>query len=489
METSRTAELHSFYHLPGADLSGRACRGLACFVARDDDPARWRRASEDPVRVYCLGKCYRAPAAAVDRERPIVEVRTREAVVLRNVARGNAATLEAFRARGGYRALELALGRPAEEVVGSIEASGLRGRGGAGYPTGKKWRAVFARSADEKYVVANADEGDPGAYIDRVILEEDPHGIIEALAIAAYAVGARRGYIYLRAEYPDAGARLGAAIEEARQAGLLGSPLNGGTFSFDVRLEVGRGSYICGEETALLNALEGRRPEVRARPPYPADAGLFGRPTLVNNVETLAAVPWIVERGADAYRSLGFSSSRGTKVLSLNSLFRRPGLYEVEFGVSIRRIVEDLGGGLTSGTLKGVIVGGPLAGVIPPSLLDTPLGFDELRAIGASVGHGGVVAFDERTDIARLVHHVFDFGAYESCGKCTPCRLGARRIERIFGDILAAGRAAASDRGEWQELSQALALTSLCGHGTGLAEFAASVLRYYGPELESCFAS
>ena len=280
-----------------------------------------------------------------------------------------------------------------------------------------------------------------------------------------------------------------AAIEEARQAGLLAAPLFGSDFSFDLHLEVGRGSYICGEETALLNAIEGRRPEVRTRPPYPAESGLFGKPTLVNNVETLASVPWIVERGGEAYRSLGFSSSRGTKVLSLNSLFRRPGLYEVEFGLPIRQIVEELGGGLRSGTLKGVIIGGPLAGVIPPSLLDTPLGFDELHAIGASVGHGGVVAFDERTSIPELVQHVFDFGAYESCGKCTPCRLGTRRIEEIFSRIVASGRASTSNRDEWHELIHTLAMTSLCGHGTGLAEFAASIVRYYGPELESCFAS
>jgi formate dehydrogenase iron-sulfur subunit len=209
----------------------------------------------------------------------------------------------------------------------------------------------------------------------------------------------------------------------------------------------------------------------------------------VNNVETLASVPWIMQQGGRAYRRLGFSTSRGTKVLSLNSLFRLPGLHEVEFGVSIRHIVEELGGGLRSGTLKGVIIGGPLAGVIPPSLLDTPLGFEELHAIGASVGHGGVVAFDDRTSIPELVQHVFDFGAYESCGKCTPCRLGTRRIEEVFSRIVARGQATSSDRDQWQELIHTLAMTSLCGHGTGLAEFAASVVRHYGPELESCFMS
>jgi len=337
--------------------------------------------------------------------------------------------------------------------------------------------------------VANADECDPGAYIDRFILEDDPHRVIEAMAIAGYAVGAGKGYIYLRAEYPDARRRLDSAIEEARDAALLGAPVFGSSFAFDVQLEVGRGSYVCGEETALLNAIESVRPEIRTRPPYPATHGLFGSPTLVNNVETLAAVPWIIERGAEAYRALGLPTSHGTKVVSLNSLFNRPGLYEVEFGVPVRHIVDELGGGLRSGALKGVIIGGPLAGVIPPSLLDTMLGFDELHAIGASVGHGGVVAFDERTSIPDLVHHVFDFGAYESCGKCTPCRLGARRIERIFDRIVNSGPIAATDRDEWLQLIHTLNLTSLCGHGTGLAEFAMSIVKHYARELEPCFGS
>jgi formate dehydrogenase iron-sulfur subunit len=416
-------------------------------------------------------------------------IHAREAVVARHLGHHATPTLEAYRSRGGYRALNLALRRTPEEVVGVVEASELQGRGGAAFPTGRKWRAVLQQAAREKYVVANADEGDPGAYIDRFILEDNPHGVIEALAIAGYAVGARRGYIYLRAEYPDAARRLAAAIEEARQARLLGAPLLGTGFSIDVHVEVGRGSYVCGEETALLNAIEGRRPEVRVRPPYPAESGLFGRPTLVNNVETLAAIPWIVEHGADAYRRLGVSTSRGTKVLSLNSLFRRPGLFEVEFGIPVRQVVDELGGGLMSGQLKGVIIGGPLAGVIPPSLLDTPLAFEELRAIGASVGHGGVVAFDERTSIGELVHHVFEFGAFESCGKCTPCRLGARRIEGIFRKIMTGAPASMADDGEWQELIRTLAATSLCGHGTGLAEFAASIVRHYPTELRACFAS
>ncbi len=277
------------------------------------------------------------------------------------------------------------------------------------------------------------------------------------------------------------------AITEARRAGLLGERILGHDLSFDIQVFIGHGSYVCGEETALLNSLEGRRPEVRARPPYPTEHGLWSRPTLVNNVETFVSVPWITQRGGEAYRALGFSESRGTKAVSLNSLFNRPGLYEIEFGVSVRHIVEQLGGGLRDGAkLKGVIIGGPLAGIIPPHLLDTPFGFEELHAIGASVGHGGIIAFDEHTSIAALMHHVFSFGAYESCGKCTPCRLGSRHVEQVLADVLRNGAVNYWDEKECEKIISALKLTSLCGLGTGLAEFAESALRHYGKELELC---
>jgi formate dehydrogenase iron-sulfur subunit len=414
-------------------------------------------------------------------------VRAPEPFVLVNVANGGARTLAAYAARDGYKALELALSRKREHIITAIEASGLRGRGGAGFRTGTKWRAVAEQSALEKFVVANADEGDPGAYIDRFLMEDDPHRLIEAMTIAAYSVGASQGYIYLRKEYPQAGVSLEQALREARRENLLGERILNRSLSFDIQLVVGEGSYVCGEETALLNSIEGRRPEVRPRPPYPTECGLNDLPTLVNNVETLANIPWIVLHGAEAYRRIGFSKSRGTKVLSLNSLFRRPGLYEVPFGVTIRQITEDLGGGLKTGNLRGILMGGPLAGIIPPDLSETPLGFEELATIGASVGHGGVVAFDENTSVSELVHHVFEFGAFESCGKCTPCRLGSRRIERIFQTILQAGHASIQEKTECEEIVSCLANTSLCGLGTGLAEFAKSASSYYAKELTQCF--
>jgi formate dehydrogenase iron-sulfur subunit len=434
-----------------------------------------------------VGQCFKAPVSRIVAERPAVCVHSRECVVLRGLAAGSGPSLSEYQQRS--RALADALKKGPGDVLETIAESQMRGRGGAGFLTGKKWRAAAATSAPEnrRVIVANADEGDSGAYIDRFLMECDPHSLIEGMTLAAYAVGAAEGWIYLRHEYPIAKEKLEIALQEARAAGLLGPRILGSPLSFDIQIAVGHGSYVCGEETALLTSLEGRRPEVMARPPYATQRGLFGRPTVINNVETFATIPWIVERGGAAYRALGFSKSRGTKVLSLNSLFRRPGLYEVEFGMPVRTIVEELGGGLRSGILKGVVIGGPLAGIIPPSLLDTPLGFEELQAIGAAVGHGGVLAFDEHTSIVGLLHHIFSFGAYESCGKCTPCRLGTARLEQIFAELVAEGATAHSLKMEAFELLANLSRSSLCGHGTGLAEFAASALRYYGKELEQCW--
>jgi len=480
--------IDSFYHLAGIGEGEQLCRGTACFVARHLNLHRWSTDVSGQTRIYCLGNCFAAPASSKDVARPKIKVLSRAPIVLGPIIDGPIASLAASTVRGGYRALDQALGRPRAELVSTVELSELRGRGGAGFPTGKKWRAVADQKGSEKFVVANADEGDPGAYIDRFLIEDDPHRLIEAMAIAGYAVGARKGYIYLRKEYPHARAALEHALVEARRDGFLGGKTIHRDFSFDVELVVGQGSYVCGEETALLNSIEGQRPEVRLRPPYPSECGLFGKPTLINNVETLANIPWIVRNGGEAYRRLGFSKSRGSKVLSLNSLFRAPGLYEVDFGITIRQVVEGFGGGLKSGNVKGVIIGGPLAGIIPPHLFDTPLGFEELAGIGASVGHGGVVAFDEHTSIAELVHHVFDFGAYESCGKCTPCRLGSRRIGRLFQQILETGHVPAHEKRECVDIVSALEMTSLCGLGTGLAQFVQSAFRHYAEELEPCFS-
>ena len=474
--------LNSFYHLHEAKVKDALCQGTACFVARAQNSERWNAASVQKDRLCCLGKCYCAPASGQDDFRPIIEIHSSQPVLLQRVTNGGARTLAAY---GDYAALRQALDQAPEAIIRALEDSGLRGRGGAGYPAGSKWRAVFEQSASIKYVVANADEGDPGAFSDRFLMEGDPHCLIEAMLIAAHAVGASCGYVYLRKEYPEAQFVLLEALREARSAGLLGERVLGKDFTFDIELFMGQGSYVCGEETALLNSIEGKRPEVRARPPYPTQQGLYGKPTLVNNVETLMNIPWIVRQGAGAYRSLGFSNSRGTKLLSLNSLFRRPGLYEVEFGVSLRTIVEEIGGGLKSGKLRGLMVGGPMAGVVPPHLLDTRFGYEELRAIGATIGHGGIVAFDERTSIPELAHYLFDFGAYESCGKCTPCRLGSRELEQMFGRIQTGTQ---ENKATWEGILSAMYNTSLCGHGSGMAEFGLSLARYYPEEIGKCFA-
>jgi NADH:ubiquinone oxidoreductase subunit F (NADH-binding) len=411
----------------------------------------------------------------------------RQPIVLERIAAGGAHEWGEYQRVGGGAALSAALRLGPQGVIRELKASELRGRGGAGFPTGVKWRVAREQIGGEKYVVANVDEGDPGAYIDRFIVEDDPFCLIEGLVIAAYAIGAAKGWIYVRAEYPNAVRMLSRALAEARDVGLLGPKVFESDFTFDVELVVGSGGYICGEETALLNAIEDKRPIVRPRPPFVAQRGLWGKPTVVNNAETLANVPWILRYGGPAYASTGVPGSRGTKVVSLNSLFRRPGLYEIDFGMPLRELVDSVGGGLRDGELKGLIIGGPLAGVVSTTQLETRFGFEELQAIGACVGHGGVIAFDEHTSVAELVHHVFSFAAYESCGNCTPCRLGAPRVEQIFRHIVAGERGTAAEEAEWRDIVAALKYASLCGLGVGLAEFAESILTKYARELRQCF--
>jgi NADH:ubiquinone oxidoreductase subunit F (NADH-binding) len=419
---------------------------------------------------------------------PVIELHCEQPVVLQGVPGAEAKTLAGYKRFRGYEGLAKALQGAPDAIVEAIEASQLRGRGGAGFPAGKKWRSVDEQPGQIKSVVANADEGDHGSYIDRFIMEFAPHRLIEALIIAGYAVGANQGYIYLRKEYPLAKVSLEAALEEARDAGWLGESVAGTPFEFEIDLVIGQGSYVCGEETSLLNSIEHRRPEVRARPPYPTEEGLFGMPTLVNNVETLSSVPWIVLNGGEAYAEMGHSTSRGTKAVSLSSLFNRPGLYEIEFGMPLREILYDLGGGLKTGEFKAVMVGGPLAGLIHPDEFDVPFAFDEMQAIGAAVGHGGIVGFDQNTSMAELLAHIFTFGAAESCGKCTPCRVGSRRAEQIFRKMAAGQPLSPGEQAEMDAVTEAMRKTSLCGHGTGLGEVAQSVFQKFSEELQPCFA-
>ena len=475
----------SYYHLSQVPLAGHACQGMACFAARKDNPQRWEQAHARLPTVFCLGRCYQAPAAFGDEARPHVASVARQTILLGNLLRGGVHDLAAYVANGGGTALSRALAMPPANIIVSITDSGLRGRGGAGFPAGRKWAAVANVNAPRKYIVANADEGDPGAFSDRMLMEDDPFLLIEAMLIAALAVDAEYGTIYLRKEYPGAVASLRSALQQAYEAGWLGANARGPARRFDLELIIGQGSYVCGEETAMLNSIEGKRPEVRVRPPQITAHGLFNAPTLVNNVETLCAVPWIVAHGAQPYADLGTAASRGTKLVSLNSLFRRPGLYEVEFGMPLRQIVDQAGGGLRRGSLLGVMVGGPLAGLVPPALLDTPFAHEEMQSIGCAVGHGGMIAFADDTSIPELMAEVFRFGALESCGKCTPCHLGSPELARMWHAVLAGERISQQ---RWQDLVDALAATSLCGHGRGLAEFAWAIERHYPQELAKCFA-
>lgn len=469
-------------------MDHRFCRGVSCLAAKDLNAFRWEQALSQWPPVYCLGKCYMSPSSTQECDAPSIEVHCKEPIVLAGLCDGTPPSLEGFRSIGGYTALEQALRSEPARVIEEVEASMLRGRGGAGFPAGRKWRAVSNESGPQKAVIANADEGDHGSYIDRFIMERQPHRLIEALALAGYAVGANEGYIYLRKEYPEAEKAVRRALSEALTDGILGPSVMGSRFAFEISVAIGKGSYVCGEETSLINSIEHRRPEVRVRPPFPTTSGLFGMPTLVNNVETLASIPWIVRNGGAAYADLGFSNSRGTKAVSLNSLFRRPGLYEVEFGMTLSEIFEGIGGGLKTGAFKAAIIGGPLAGLIRPEEFATRFGFDELAGIGANMGHGGVVAFDANTRMIDLLAHVFAFGATESCGKCLPCRLGTRRLERLFGSMALGNPLTEAEKSVLDETLEALRLSSLCGHGFGLAQFALSVFDKFGEELAPCFA-
>lgn len=393
--------------------------------------------------------------------------------------------LDDFVAHRGFAALEKAFEIGADAVIDAVRDSGLRGRGGAGFPAGIKWRTVADAQADRKYVACNADEGDSGTFSDRLLLEGDPFGFLESMAIAGFAVGASRGYIYLRSEYPLTHAILSRAIATARDAGWLGSNIRGSGFDFDVELHVGAGSYVCGEETAMLESLEGRKGIVRYKPPLPAVQGLFGKPTVVNNVVTLASVPNIVNLGAERYASYGVSRSKGTLAFQLAGNVRRGGLVEKGFGVTLRELIEDWGGGTASGRpVKAVQVGGPLGAYVPAARLDTPLDYEAFAGIGAMIGHGGIVVFDDRADMAQQARFAMEFCALESCGKCTPCRIGATRGVEVIDRIIA-GENRDANVELLMELCDTMEAASLCAMG-GMTPFPVrSVLQYFAEDFSS----
>jgi len=483
------AELHA------GETDVRVCHGTSCALTGAD--ALHRSLAAAGLRcgtVYCVGHCGRSPAVLladgrvavdvgttdlaqtpVDPPRPDIRTRSRTAIVTARIARGDHSDIATARTAGVWTALPLALQRAPAQIVAEIVHSGERGRGGAAFPTGLKWRLAALSPGPRRYVVANGDEGDPGSFIDRVLMEDDPHAVLEGMAICARAIGADTGIVYIRAEYPRAQARMRAAIEQARAAGLLGHDILGSGFDFDVVVFPGMGSYVCGEETALLEAVEGRRGEVRLRPPYPAVEGLFGCPTVVNNVETFVNVPWIVAHGADEYAVLGTGTSTGTKAICLNAGFARPGIVEIELGTPLATVVREEAGGGRDGPLDAVLVGGPMGSVLAPDEWDIPLAYDAMAERGLVLGHGGLVAVPPGTDWRALLVHWLRFMQSESCGRCVPCRLGSERaLALALGD---------GERAPIERLLTVMRDASLCAFGQLVPVPLLQMLERFGPRI------
>lgn len=517
----------TYYGDLGTEIRGRTrvkvCKGTACHAACADESVAWfegalgvkcgTTSADGEVSleaVYCLGFCNAGPTVEVEGkiygqltpERvnvlakelrtttmaeahsallPPFEVHGGPAIVLERLALPIDATdLEVARAHHAFEGLAKARATMTpEQVLAEVEASQLRGRGGAGFATAQKWRftAANAKSAGAAYVVCNADEGDPGSYIDKYLMERDPFAVVEGIALCGHAIGATRGFIYIRSEYPRSAPAMKKAVEAATKAGLLPFPID---------VVEGAGSYVCGEETALLRSLEGLRGMVTARPPYPAEKGLFEKPTVVNNVETLANLGWIVRNGGAAYAAIGIGKSRGTKAVSINERFRKPGVYEVPLGTSLAKILNDIGGGMKTGRpIKAVQVGGPLGGILPGDQLDVPLGFEELDAVSALLGHGGIVAWDDSVDVRDIAVHLFEFCDAESCGKCFPCRIGGRRGMEI-AQRLKTERPKAEVEADVKllgDLLETLKLGSLCAHGGAIPDPIRTLLRHFPAEM------
>ena len=404
-------------------------------------------------------------------------------VALRNCGVINPEKIDEYIGTGGYEALGIVLTeKKPEDVIQILLDSGLRGRGGAGFPTGLKWKFAAGNDADQKYVCCNADEGDPGAFMDRSILEGDPHAVLEAMAIAGYAIGASQGYIYVRAEYPIAVQRLEIAIEQAREYGLLGKNIFDSGFDFDIELRLGAGAFVCGEETALMTSIEGNRGEPRPRPPFPALKGLFQKPTILNNVETYANIPQIIVNGSEWFASMGTEKSKGTKVFALGGKIHNTGLVEIPMGTTLREIVEEIGGGVPNGKkFKAAQTGGPSGGCIPAEHLDIPINYDNLLSIGSMMGSGGLIVMDEDTCMVDIAKFFLEFTVDESCGKCTPCRIGTRRMLEILEKITK-GQATMEDLDKLEELCYHLQSNSLCALGQTAPNPVLSTLRYFRDE-------
>jgi NADH-quinone oxidoreductase subunit F len=421
------------------------------------------------------------------RDKPIADFLGRQKhIATENHGDIDPVDIDEYVASGGFSAMQkCVMEMSPEEIISEIEHSGLRGRGGAGYPTGRKWSAIRNQKTDKKFIVCNGDEGDPGAFMDRMLMESYPYRIIEGMIIAACAVGADEGYLYIRAEYPLAIERITQALNNCRQRGFIGGEIIKSGFSLDLKIMPGAGAFVCGEETALIASIEGRRGMPRLRPPYPAQSGLWGKPTLINNVETYAAVPWIIRNGAEAFAKLGTDSSKGTKVFALAGKVDRVGLIEVPMGISVRQIIEDIGGGIAGGLqLKAVQVGGPSGGCVPAELAHMPVDYETLKEIGTMMGSGGLVALDETDCMVDIARYFLEFTQNQSCGKCTFCRIGTRRMLDIL-ERLCAGQGVKADIEELEHLARMVKKTSLCGLGTTAPNPVLSTIRYFRDEYEA----
>ena len=405
-------------------------------------------------------------------------------IALKNCGVINPEDIDEYLAFDGYKALEKVLtSMKPEAVIDIISKSGLRGRGGAGFPTGKKWELTKANEADQKYVVCNADEGDPGAFMDRSILEGDPHSVLEAMEIAGYTIGASKGFIYVRAEYPIAVKRLEIAINQAREYGILGKNIFGTGFDFDIEIRLGAGAFVCGEETALLESIEGKRGQPRVKPPYPAECGLWGKPTLINNVETFANITRIILNGAEWYSSIGTATSKGTKVFALGGNVNNIGLVEVPMGTTLREIVFDIGGGIPNGRqFKAAQTGGPSGGCIPVEHLDTPIDYESLKTIGSMMGSGGLIVMDDTKCMVCLAKFYLEFTVSESCGKCTPCRIGTKRMLELL-EKLTSGEGSEYDIYKLEKLAVNIQKASICGLGQSAPNPVISTLKYFREEF------
>jgi bidirectional [NiFe] hydrogenase diaphorase subunit len=458
--------------------------GRGPLVATDPDGKLYEQVTAEDAPSFAAGmQSGTVKAQPCDPQQPFFA--GQQPIVLENSGQIDPERIEEYIAAGGYESLYRALYdlTPAE-VVEEITKSGLRGRGGGGYPTGLKWATVAKMQGGQKYVICNADEGDPGAFMDRSVLESDPHRVLEGMAISGYAIGASHGYIYVRAEYPLAIQHLNKAIQQAKKYGLLGSQIFESEFDFKIDIRIGAGAFVCGEETALIHSIEGGRGNPRPRPPYPAEAGLWECPTLINNVETYANITPIIRKGAQWYSSIGTEKSKGTKVFALTGKVQNTGLVEVPMGTTLRQIVEEMGGGVPDGKVKAVQTGGPSGGCIPAEFFDTPVEYESLQRLGTMMGSGGMIVMDESTSMVEIAQFYMDFCRGESCGKCVPCRAGTVQLHEMLTKVVK-GQATAADLDKMEALCQMVKEMNLCGLGQSAPNPVLSTLRYFRGEYEA----